>query len=387
VSLFSRERLAQLQEVSVQPDHSVLIVDDEEANLRVLRMMLAPRFRVLEAADGEAALAVLRDLPAEQAPCLVLSDQRMPRMTGVELFEQLREQLPDSIRIIITGFVDVAAIVDAINRAGIYKFVVKPFDRNDLLLTVDRAFEAWRLRRQVAEHIRDLEDKVRARTAELEAKAEALQQALQAIERASLTDALTGLGNRRLLRREMESRGNDRRRSGGGREGLLIVDLDHFKSINDDYGHAAGDAVLEQMGALLRAHCREHDLAVRWGGEEFLLRVAVADETEALACAERLRCAVADTDFQLPDGRVLRRTCSIGVACLPFAPSQPAALDWEGVLAIADAALYRAKRGGRNAAVALRAASTLPGDVLARIHHDLPRLLDDAVLLEHRTPP
>lgn len=383
MSLFKRERLAEMaRETPAVPTHSVMIVDDEEGNLRVLRVVLGERFRVHEAVDGQAALELLQSLPPEQAPCVILSDQRMPRMTGVELFEKVRDLLPDSIRIIITGFVDVGAIVDAINRAGIYKFVVKPFDRNDLLITVERAIEAYEMRRKIAEYIHQLEDKVRERTQELEQKNAALQQAYGEIERASLTDPLTGLGNRRYLSREQSShRANgERRRNEGHRTAYMLIDLDHFKSVNDGYGHAAGDAVLARMGEILRAHLREGDIAVRWGGEEFLLRAEVGDEGEALACAERLRHAVEAAQFLLPDGQVLQRTCSIGIACQPFVASQPERLDWERILNIADAALYMAKRGGRNEAVVLSACASLPDDFEQRLDSDLEGLISSGVL-------
>ena len=380
MSLFKAERLAQInRRPDVAPTHAILIVDDEAGNLRVLRVALAERFRVLEATDGQHALELLQSLPPDQGPSVILSDQRMPRMTGVELFEKVRELLPDSIRIIITGFVDVGAIVDAINRAGIYKFVVKPFDRNELLLTVDRAIEAFEMRRKILEHIEQLEHKVRERTRELEAKNEALQDAYAEIERASLTDPLTGLGNRRSFNRRLDQ-APEQRRGQGQRLAYLLIDLDHFKSVNDGYGHAAGDAVLSKMGEILQQNCRGDDLAVRWGGEEFLLRIDVDDELEALACAERVRQQVRATDFALSDGQILKRTCSIGIACQPFLPDAPESLNWEHVLSLADAALYLAKKNGRDASFAILPGPFPADDLAAQINSDLTALLQAGAL-------
>ena len=162
MSMFKRERLAQVEAKSAsdQPKHTVLIVDDEDGNLRALRSVLGNDFNILEAKDGQQALELLQSLPPDQAPAVILSDQRMPRMTGVELFAHLRETLPATIRIIITGFVDVGAIVEAINRAGIYKFVVKPYDQKQLRLTVDRAIEASEERKRIEGQIQGLETKV-----------------------------------------------------------------------------------------------------------------------------------------------------------------------------------------------------------------------------------
>jgi diguanylate cyclase (GGDEF)-like protein len=318
---------------------------------------------------------------------VILSDQRMPRMTGVELFERLRDSMPAAIRIIITGFVDVGAIVDAINRAGIYKFVVKPFDHHELKLTVDRAIETFEMRRQIERHVEELEDKVQQRTRELEEANQALRLAYTEIERASLTDPLTGLNNRRYVVGTLDRR--ERRAAAGNghaddRSAFLLIDIDHFKSVNDTYGHAAGDAVLRGIAGVLREQCREGDLAARWGGEEFLLQVAVVDEAQALVLAGRVRCAVEAASFDLGDGRQLKRTCSIGVACWPFCTAQP--LGWEQVVAVADSALYMAKRGGRNAALCLTADGELPTGFERALAEDPQGLLDRGELRVMRQP-
>lgn len=386
MSVFKRERLAEMAaNAAASHARSVLIVDDEEGNLRVLRAMLDGKYRIQEAHDGKEALDWLESVARDEQPAVILSDQRMPNMTGVELFEEIRDRLPQTIRIIITGFVDVGAIVDSINRAGIYKFIVKPFDRDDLLITVDRAVEAFELRRQVDDYVHQLEAKVRERTAELESKNEALKLANAEIEKVSLSDPLTGLGNRRFLARtlntdEAEGERANRRHSGGQRTAFLLVDVDHFKLVNDTHGHAAGDAVLTTLAEVLRRHCREGDTAARWGGEEFILKIAVEDENQALGCASRLRQAVAATVFSIGNGESLRKTCSIGVACLPFDVTAPMRLNWEHVVAVADAALYMAKRNGRNAAYCLSPVAGLPADFELRLTTDIEAFCRDGVL-------
>jgi len=360
VSVFKKERLPP-EDARIEPAHSVLVVDDEPGNLSVLRALLAPRFRVFEADGGAAALALLDALPAEQLPSVVLSDQRMPGMTGVELCSQLGQRLPHAIRIIVTGFVDVGAVVDAINSAGIHKFVVKPYDRDQLLLTVERAIETWEMRRRIDLHVQELEATVQQRTAELEQANAALRLANAEIERASLTDPLTGLGNRRDARRQLEAAASDeRRRTASDRQVVLVLDIDHFKQVNDRFGHAGGDALLVAFSALLRQHCRSDDLAIRWGGEEFLMRFGVRDEAHALQRADALRAAIADTRFDMGEGRQTRCTTSIGLACLPLDPERPHWLDWQQVIDLADHALYLAKRAGRNRVVGLFATGLAP---------------------------
>lgn len=201
-------------------------------------------------------------------------------------------------------------------------------------------YGAYRLRvRQLHARERELQRLVAKRTRELET-------AYQRIEEASLTDPLTKLRNRRFLEQaidadlELASRGH-------GDLVVLLADLDHFKSVNDTYGHAAGDAVLVQLADILRNTFRASDYVVRWGGEEFLVVVRFVGRASAAELAEKLRAAVASHRFALPDGRVIERTCSIGYAAWPAYP----ALAWERVVDRADAALYAAKRGGRNACV------------------------------------
>jgi diguanylate cyclase (GGDEF)-like protein len=139
-----------------------------------------------------------------------------------------------------------------------------------------------------------------------------------------------------------------------------MVDLDHFKDVNDRHGHAAGDAVLVQMQERLREVFRESDYLVRWGGEEFLVLARATRRDEAKVVAERIRRAVADREFLLPDGERLHKTCSIGFACFPFLPAAPRLLSWSEVVELADQALYLAKHGGRNAWAAIYSTATTP---------------------------
>jgi diguanylate cyclase (GGDEF)-like protein len=188
-----------------------------------------------------------------------------------------------------------------------------------------------------------------------------LERAYKALEEVSLTDQLTGLRNRRFFMQHVDAdvamclrRYDEPVRLGEvpepGRDLVFfMVDLDHFKEVNDHYGHAAGDAVLVQMQERLREVFRESDYLIRWGGEEFLVLARATHRDEAKVVAERIRSAVADRDFELPDGVRLRKTCSIGFACYPFMPSQPRLLPWTQVVELADQGLYLAKHGGRNA--------------------------------------
>lgn len=209
---------------------------------------------------------------------------------------------------------------------------------------------------------------VAATQAQLLEKNLELEQAYKALEEVSLTDQLTGLRNRRFFLQNVDAdvamslRGYE---AGQHREltecdltvpkdlVFFMVDLDHFKEVNDRYGHAAGDSILVQMQERLREVFRESDYVIRWGGEEFLVLARATHRDEAAGVAERMRRAVAERDFELPDGGRLSRTCSIGFACFPFLPEQPRLLSWSQVVELADQGLYIAKRSGRDAWAAL----------------------------------
>lgn len=205
-----------------------------------------------------------------------------------------------------------------------------------------------------------------AMQAEFRAKNEALVQAYQTIEDASLTDPLTGLRNRRFLEQHL---GADISLCLRRYKQWLInpsapmpvdadliffmIDIDHFKALNDAYGHSVGDKVLSQMRQRLQEVFRESDYLVRWGGEEFLVIARGTARADAQGIAERIRTAVNGRPFEVSADARVSKSCSVGFACFPFLPAQPESLDWPQVVDIADQALYMAKHGGRDAWVGL----------------------------------
>lgn len=208
----------------------------------------------------------------------------------------------------------------------------------------------------------------------------ALAEAYARIDQLSRTDPLTGVGNRRLLDQRLPDllAQADASAKHGARLAFLLLDVDRFKELNDQHGHAAGDAVLHALGALLQGALPEPALVVRWGGEEFLVVQPVVDEDAALAGAERLRGAIAALQPTIADGQRVDVSASIGVACYPFDPLAPARLDWERVVQIADAALYAAKRDGRNRVCGWRCDGTLAADFEQRLRGGPQALRADA---------
>jgi len=213
----------------------------------------------------------------------------------------------------------------------------------------------WRTRALEAERQR-LEAAVAGRSAELAAMNRELSEA-------SLTDPLTGLRNRRFFSTEI---GKDVAQvlrafkpAGGGTlpEGrdliFYLVDLDHFKEINDLYGHDAGDRVLVEVASRLENVVRKSDSLIRWGGEEFLIVSREGDRQQARILAERILSIISREPFDLDQGRTIWRTCSIGWAAYPWLASAPDAVSYDEVLRLADRALLLAKRSGRHQSIGL----------------------------------
>lgn len=234
--------------------------------------------------------------------------------------------------------------------------------------------------RQLSHRQAELERRVQQRTEELEAVSATLREKSRELEDSALTDPLTGLRNRRfaterldddmhlMLRRYEEAHRHGLAPPDDADLCLFLIDIDHFKQVNDQHGHAAGDAVLVQMRERLLQVFREADYLVRWGGEEFLVVARGTARAAAPVLAERARQAVEGMPFRLTDddraARTMARSCSIGFACLPLRPSQPRAVGWTGALNLADAALYAAKREGRNRWVGVLDAGDLADDTL-----------------------
>jgi len=169
-----------------------------------------------------------------------------------------------------------------------------------------------------------------------------LLQAYQRSQRRVFTDALTDLHNRGSFDHQFTVEVERSRRSGLPLA-LLFADLDHFKRVNDTYGHDAGDLLLQHVARLFVSHLRLIDYVFRWGGEEFAVLLPATDREEALYTAERLRSVVGTTPCQLTDGRALTVTVSIGVAIFPHSASKG-----RDLVRAADQALYQAKEAGRN---------------------------------------
>ncbi len=292
----------------------LLVVDDAIAVTHMLAQVLEQEgFTVDTATGGREALTLI----GEQAYDLVLLDLRLPDVSGLEVCRQLRdkpgyEQVPV---LFLTASRDEQDIVAAFDN-GAADYIRKPFNLAELLARVGHHLD-----------LRFTRISLDAAIAELTIRAE--------------TDELTGIPNRRHVLEQVE-REFARFRRNHCPFSVLTLDLDHFKQINDHYGHAAGDRVLRQVALTLQQQLRQVDGLGRLGGEEFLILLPETESEPALEVAERLRQAIADT--RIPwQAHSLSVTISIGVATI-----QETDTGIDAVLMRSDNALYTAKARGRN---------------------------------------
>ncbi len=327
---------------------SLLVVDDEPYILMTLSALLANDFDVLTAESAEAAQQAFQTRDIN----IVLSDQKMPGMSGVRLLEWVRERSPHTVRLLMTGFAELEDAVEAINRGKVYRYLFKPWRADELLQVLRDAchnFQLERVNRQLVKELQELnqklESRVEERTQKLAEMNHELQQKNSMLEKLALTDPLTGLPNRRAIDRVAEAELRRRSRYPGPLA-LGFIDADHFKEINCRYLLPGGDQVLLDLGKVLTASVRTVDTVGRVGGEEFMV---VAPETSlegALVLAERIRASVERNIFTY-NGEEIRVTVSAGFAVL----EDESVADYDQLKHVSAAALGEAKASGRNLAV------------------------------------
>ncbi len=310
---------------STSSKRRILVVDDHEDNVEVLRARLEARgYDVRGANSGQEALDTIN----AWTPDLVLLDVMMPDMDGLEVVKRLKADtnLP-FIPVIMQTALDSTERMVAGLEAGADDYVTKPINFAELEARVRSLLRIKKLQQALSEREKELS---------------VMNDTLLHI---SLTDGLTGVDNRRSLEQRLHEMFEHSLRL---HEPIACVmcDIDHFKKVNDTYGHAAGDEVLKQFAEILKAEAREIDRVGRYGGEEFLLLLPGTVLDSAVTFAERLRQRVDDHTFSF-EGGTLKRTMSCGVAAWPH----PRVSGREEMLKAADDALYVAKELGRNRVV------------------------------------
>ena len=327
---------------------SLLVVDDEPYILPTLAALLANEFDVLTADSADAAEEVMTRRPVD----LVLTDQRMPRRTGIQLLEWVRQNHPKTLRLLMTGYAELDEAVEAINRGHVYYYLLKPWRTEDLLQVLRNAADKVRLERsreELLEQLRklnqELERRVAERTRELEDAYRLLQQRTNELERLILIDPLTGLFNRRAV--EGLAAAEMRRHNRYGHPlAIGIIDVDFFKRINTEYDLPGGDEALKALSRMLTTSLREVDTVGRIGGEEFLVIARETNTEGSMVLAERIRSTVETTPIAYLQHRIAL-TVSVGFAVA----ENGVQAEYAEMYQLAAAALSGAKRLGRNRSV------------------------------------
>ena len=324
----------------------ILVVDDDRLDLDLAETGLVNYgYRVVKAATGSDGLR----LAFERTPDLILIDMALPDMAGLEACRRLRDdgRTVDVPIMFLTSPENIGDVVQGLEAGG-DGYITKPFNPRELVARVKSALR-----------LKALNDTLKALNRELAERA--------------ITDGSTGL----LNKAHMDARGAEelaRAQRYGAPLSLLMLDVDHFKEVNDAYGHPVGDAVLRELAKVLRLSTRSVDLVGRYGGEEFLIILPQTDGAGTRTLANRLRLAVETHKFaagtegigEKPDA-CLTITVSIGGYTLPQpsmgAPAAPADAaggpagpavpreTWASAVKAADDALYEAKKAGRNKVV------------------------------------
>jgi two-component system cell cycle response regulator len=297
--------------------NSVLIIDDS-VTVREQIIQILESFNLFshyyEAEDGLEGFKKLLSSRVD----LILCDLEMPRIDGFKFLSMLksRPDLQDIPVLILTGIYDRDRKIKGLEQ-GASDYITKPFDPGELVARV-----------KVHLKLKNLQDD--------------LKRSNGLLLELSNTDHLTGLFNRRYM---MEALGKEVKRSTrkGGNLSFILLDIDHFKLVNDTYGHLQGDAVLQKVSRSLLKELRSYDYAARYGGEEFVAILPDSTLKEAVFVAERIRLSIQDAEFSA-ELAGLKLTVSLGVACFPVEGVSTV----DGFIKLADDALYRAKNNGRN---------------------------------------
>ncbi len=297
----------------------VMVVEDRASALERIQIALGQHHTVESEADPQAALVKIAE---GNFDCAMIS-LGLQNFDGLRLCSQIRslERTRYLPLIMIADTEGDPKVLRGLDL-GVNDYLMRPIDRNELLA---------RVRSQVKNR----------------RYAERLRENLQASMELAITDSLTGLHNRRYLQSHLSALLSERQARGKGLS-LCVLDIDHFKNVNDSYGHDAGDEVLREFAMRLRKHVRGVDLLARFGGEEFVVAMPDTDAVMAFHAADRIRRAIETEGFSIHKGtRTISVTCSIGMAGMMADESSA-----DSLIKRADEALYQAKKTGRNKVIA-----------------------------------
>jgi len=293
----------------------ILVAEDDPGSRRLVTVRLSTAgHEVVEAKDGQSAWELFQHEHFQ----MVITDWMMPRLDGPGLIQKIRSSGHQNYTYIImlTAIDDKPKVVMGL-ESGADEYLTKPFDNKELLARVASGERILKLEEQLIE-------------------------ARHQMEALAMQDVLTGMLNRRAIEEHARTELDLAKRKERPLS-IILLDIDHFKAINDQYGHSVGDQTLRHMSEILTKNLRQYDRIGRWGGEEFIVILPDTEISEAITVAERMRIATAETKLSLEQGGDYTVQISLGVACA--SGSYPTLIK---LVDAADQALYKAKQTGRN---------------------------------------
>lgn len=293
----------------------ILVVEDDIGSRRLVTVRLsAAGHEVVEAKDGQSAWELFQREPFQ----IVITDWMMPGLDGPALIQKIRSNGHENYTyIILLTAIDEKPMVVMGLEAGADEYLTKPFDAKELIARVASGERIIKLEEQL----------IKAR---------------HQMETLAMQDGLTGLLNRRAIEEHALTEINLAKRKCQPLS-IILMDIDHFKNINDQYGHTVGDHVLRQLAEILPKNLRQYDRIGRWGGEEFIVVLPDTEISEAVTIADRMRVTTSETMLSFENGKQHTVQISLGVACISgtYPPL-------ERLVHAADLAMYQAKQTGRN---------------------------------------
>ncbi|HEY2090497.1 MAG TPA: diguanylate cyclase [Thermoanaerobaculia bacterium] len=306
----------------------IVVIDDDPAIVRLLKKILSDQeMEVVTCSTAGEGFVALQ----EQDWHICLLDRGLPDSDGIEICRLVKADARFDARrvIMLSGYDSLDARVEALNL-GADDYITKPFHPAEVLARVKASWRAVEMQQQLVEMAQQLEE-------------------------LSGHDDLTGVFNRRHFRKTI-ARAFDHSRRYKRPLSVAIIDVDHFKKVNDCFGHQAGDTVLAEVAKRFLRSVRSSDYLARYGGEEFVVLLPETQLGDALTFGEKVRAAIASSPVPIAGGEALPVTVSVGAASLAHTQFNSAA----EMIRAADQALYRAKRNGRNRVEAERRRTTRP---------------------------
>lgn len=316
-------------------DVHILFVDDEVFTLKSLeRLLRKESYARHYAENGEAALEIMADTPIH----ILVTDMKMPGMDGLTLLRQAKEKYPDTVRMALSGYTLTGQLLPCINTGEIYRFITKPIVPEELRQCIQDAIDYFLVHKDRIELVQALKEK----NEKLRRALEHQKQVEKQLQHLAVVDDLTGLYNRRFLDVSIKREFEQCKRYTNDLS-CFMMDLDHFKQINDTYGHSFGDFVLREFSNRLKKTTRNTDFGFRYGGEEFLILLPHTPMEKALAIGNRILQSCRAAPFQESSQSV---TVTISIGAVSFKQHQPKTP--EEMITMADKMLYQAKQNGRD---------------------------------------